>query len=73
MKAGRTPFRHSLLRLVPLLASGATNAEIARKLGLSKHTVEVYVSEMKSATGSRDRVALALLCQKVVSRMTQSA
>lgn len=32
--------------LLPFLGSGATNADIAAALGLSKHTVENYVSEM---------------------------
>ncbi|MGH2608522.1 MAG: response regulator transcription factor [Tepidiformaceae bacterium] len=46
--------------LLPLLANGKTNQEIAEALGYAVHTIEVYVSEIKDLVGARDRVDLAL-------------
>jgi len=50
-------------RLVPLLADGLTNAEIAATLSLAHHTIEGYVAELKLRVGARDRVALVLACR----------
>ena len=36
--------------LLPFLAAGLTNAEIARRTGLTVHTVEKYVSQIMEAT-----------------------
>ena len=58
-----TPFRNlpsHLARLLPLLALGHTNVEIAETLFLSTHTVENYVGALRERTGCRDRVALVL-------------
>jgi DNA-binding NarL/FixJ family response regulator len=49
-----------LLRLVPLLAAGKPNDEIACEAVLTLHTVEVYVSQLKELVGARDRVDLVL-------------
>jgi DNA-binding NarL/FixJ family response regulator len=49
-----------LFRLVPLLAAGKPNDEIACEAVLTLHTVEVYVSQLKELVGARDRVDLVL-------------
>lgn len=49
----RIPAR--LQRLIPLLAEGMTNEEMAAELSLSKQTVENYVSELMHLTEARDR------------------
>lgn len=52
-----------LKKVVALLASGMTNAEIAEELVLALHTVEGYMSEIKLHAGARDRVDLVLACR----------
>lgn len=49
-----------LRQLLAPLAEGKTNPEIAAELSLTVHTVEQYVSEIKLASGCRDRVELVL-------------
>lgn len=49
-----------LQRIVPLIARGASNTEIATELGLAKHTVENYVSTIMAITDSMDRPKLLL-------------
>ena len=39
--------------IVPLLADGLTNEDIAGTLTISKHTAEKYVSELKLRLGAR--------------------
>jgi len=51
-----------LRRLMPLLAAGRSNEEIADELALAPHSVENYVSDLMHLLGARDRVALVLLC-----------
>ena len=48
----------AILRLV---ATGASNADIARELFLSEATVKTYVSRLLAKLGLRDRVQLAVL------------
>lgn len=43
-----------------LLAEGKDNSTIATELSYTKHTVEVYVSQIKEHVGARDRVDLVL-------------
>jgi hypothetical protein len=50
------------LRLVPFLAAGLKNAEIAERLSLSQKTVEGYVSELRSASGADSRGKLTVWC-----------
>ncbi len=50
-----------LQRLVPVIGRGLTNAEIADEMGLAKHTVENYVSEIMCSIDCSDRLKLALL------------
>jgi DNA-binding NarL/FixJ family response regulator len=43
------------MRLLPLLAEGKSNPEIADELGLAVHSVENYVSELMDLWGCADR------------------
>jgi len=47
-------------RVMVLIAEGQNNAEIAGALGLSRHTVENYVSELMQRFDSPDRGKLTL-------------
>lgn len=51
-------------RLLPLIATGKTNGEIAAELFLAKHSVELYVSEILALTGARDRAALIIVVRE---------
>ena len=46
--------------LLRLLGAGATNREIAERLGLTDGTVKNYVSTLLGKTGLRDRTQLAV-------------
>ena len=64
------PFKSTLIAgrlrpIIPLLAQGMTNDEIANHLSLCKHTIEKYVSDLKICADARDRVALVLWCREV--------
>ncbi|MEU7812232.1 LuxR C-terminal-related transcriptional regulator [Pseudonocardia sp. NPDC049154] len=50
--------------VVELVAVGCTNADAARRLGLSEDTVKKYVSAGLAATGCRSRTELALLLRR---------
>lgn len=54
--------------VLPLLAVGASNDEIADALALSRHTVENYVSELKERIGARDRVHLVLAIRELLGQ-----
>ncbi len=41
--------------VLKLLAAGLSNAEIARDLFISDHTVKTHINHVFSKTGSRDR------------------
>ena len=51
-----------LAQIIPMLADGLTNVEIADRLVVTLHTAEKYVSELKARFGARDRVDLVLRC-----------
>lgn len=56
-----------LRSLVPLLARGLNNDELADGLSFTKHTIENYVSELKDLLGVRDRVALVDTCRGLLA------
>jgi DNA-binding NarL/FixJ family response regulator len=60
--SGYGPVRHELsereLEIIELVATGLTNLEIARKLTISKRTVDNHVSNIFTKTGAKNRVAL---------------
>ncbi|MCE3551445.1 helix-turn-helix transcriptional regulator [Pseudonocardia sp. RS11V-5] len=47
-----------------LVASGLTNAVIARTMGVAEDTVKKYVSRLLAETGTRSRTELALVLQQ---------
>ncbi len=51
-----SPREHDVLRV---LATGATNAEIARRLGLSPHTVKQHTCSIYRKLGARNRAQAA--------------
>lgn len=46
------------LEILDQVASGLTNQEIARKLAISKRTVDNHISNILNKTGTENRVAL---------------
>lgn len=53
-----------LRRLIPLIAQGCSNAEIASDLGLNKHTVENYVSDLIDIAECQNRLRLLIWAQQ---------
>lgn len=53
-----------LQRLIPLIAQGCSNAEIARDLGLNKHTVENYVTALIDIAECQNRLRLLIWAQQ---------
>ena len=51
-----------------LVAEGATNPEIARALGLSRHTVESHLRHIYVKFGFTSRVQLAVLITREIGR-----
>lgn len=51
---------HRLTPLLPLVAEGYSNHEIAEELSLAPHTVENYVSELMEMCCCRTRIRLAI-------------
>lgn len=52
-------------RLKPLLAQAASNGEIGDSIGVTLHTAEKYVSELKLLLEASDRVHLVDLCREL--------
>lgn len=56
----REPLAERELEVLKLLATGATNREIAEQLSLAEGTVKNYISSILAKTGLRDRTQAAL-------------
>ncbi|MBX7549136.1 helix-turn-helix transcriptional regulator [Streptomyces sp. NPDC004232] len=48
-------------QVLSLLAAGGTYREIARNLGVSRHTVDTYLRRLRTKTGSANRTQLIML------------
>jgi DNA-binding CsgD family transcriptional regulator len=59
-QAGWESLTSTELRVVALVARGLTNAEVARRLYISRHTVESHLSHVFSKLGLASRVELAV-------------
>ncbi len=58
------------VELIALILDGvSTNAELARRTGLSVATVKVYVHQLLSKIGAPDKLAGAIVCLKSVGRL----
>jgi two-component system response regulator DevR len=57
------------LRLLPLLARGRTNREIAVELGLSEHTVKTYVSQILRSLHFKRRSQAAVFATRLAAGM----
>ncbi|WP_370466756.1 response regulator transcription factor [Streptacidiphilus sp. PB12-B1b] len=53
-----TPREHEILSELP---GGATYNAIARRLGLSKHTVDTYIRRIRLKTGAMNRTEMVVL------------
>ncbi|WP_330458452.1 helix-turn-helix transcriptional regulator [Streptomyces sp. NBC_00820] len=59
-----TVFSPRELQILELLVQGAGYAAIARRLQLSRHTVDTYMRRIRAKTGATNQVQLAVLaCQ----------
>ena len=65
----------ALLRVMELVADGFTNAEIARRLGRSEHTVKDQVRDARRRLGARDRAHAAVLAveSRQIRRQTRTS
>jgi DNA-binding CsgD family transcriptional regulator len=59
-----TPAEHNVAALV---AQGSSNGEIARRLGVSRHTVESHLKHVFVKLGISSRVQLAVLVAKATA------
>ena len=64
---GDVPLTDRERRLVRVLASGATNREIASRLGLREQTVKNRLSAIYERLGLRNRLELAVYLTKMAA------
>ncbi|MFE2551954.1 response regulator transcription factor [Streptomyces sp. NPDC059355] len=57
-----TPREREILAHLP---DGATYQAIARRLGLSPHTVDTYIRRLRGKTGTTNRTQLAVLATRL--------
>ncbi|MCP9916483.1 helix-turn-helix domain-containing protein [Cyanobium sp. ATX 6F1] len=58
LAAVRSNLSERELEIIELVATGLTNQEVAKKLMISKRTVDNHVSNIFTKTGAKNRVAL---------------
>ncbi|MFJ1752009.1 response regulator transcription factor [Kitasatospora sp. NPDC088134] len=58
-------FSRRELEVLRLVGEGASYALIARRLGLSPHTVDTYLRRIRAKTGVTTQVQLALLAHRL--------
>jgi DNA-binding NarL/FixJ family response regulator len=52
--------------VLPLLALGMSNKEIAQKLNIAEGTIKIHMAALLRALGARNRTKAALLAQKLL-------
>ena len=60
-----SPLTRRQIEILRLVAQGASNAEIARRLGLSEHTVKRHVANVLTRLGLKTRAAAAVQASKL--------
>jgi DNA-binding NarL/FixJ family response regulator len=50
-------------QMIPLIAEGLTNKEIANRFGLSEQTVKNHLCRMKHKIGAEDRLGIVQVCR----------
>ena len=51
-------------QLIPLIAEGLTNKEIAKRFCLSEQTVKNHLYRMKHKVGADDRLSIVQVCRR---------
>lgn len=69
-KRSGAPLTHREQLLMDVLASGATNREIARRLGLREQTVKNRLSAIYGKLGLRNRLELAVYLGRIAASAT---
>ncbi|WP_097236842.1 MULTISPECIES: response regulator transcription factor [unclassified Streptomyces] len=57
-------------QVLVLLSGGETYRGIARRLGISQHTVDTYLRHLRTKTGTANRTQLAVLAAQLGYRPT---
>ncbi|MFF0294379.1 response regulator transcription factor [Kitasatospora sp. NPDC004615] len=63
--AATVGFSRRELQVLHLVGEGASYATIARRLGLSPHTVDTYLRRIRAKSGVSSQVQLALLASRL--------
>jgi len=63
--ASEAPLTRRQIEILRLVAQGASNAEIARRLALSEHTVKRHVANLLTRLGLKTRAAAAVQASKL--------
>ncbi len=63
--AATVEFSRRELQVLHLVGEGASYAMIARRLGLSPHTVDTYLRRIRAKSGVTSQVQLALLASRL--------
>jgi DNA-binding CsgD family transcriptional regulator len=59
--------------VLPLLALGMSNKEIARKLGIAEGTCKIHTAALLRTLGARNRTEAAFLAQKIIGSSERAA
>ncbi|MEV6581974.1 helix-turn-helix transcriptional regulator [Streptomyces sp. NPDC051582] len=52
-------------QVLALLSGGDTYCSIAKRLGISRHTVDTYLRHLRKKTGTHNRTQLAVLASQL--------
>ncbi|MFD8598672.1 response regulator transcription factor [Kitasatospora sp. NPDC059646] len=71
--AATVEFSRRELQVLHLVGEGASYAVIARRLGLSPHTVDTYLRRIRAKSGVSSQVQLALLASRLPAPSARAA